>query len=196
MCLIAGFGATANNYGADTMNWDALEAISAFVASIATLMTLIYLAIQIRESNKIARSASLKSVLDDFIEYSVINTLNHPELAEIFDRGHMDYDALTEREKSAFEAMLTRDILQLQNAMQQNEHGLLSDTDYQAWLAYVSGQLISPGGKKGWGYIKRAFTPTVVSALDGYIESNPSAISFADGFAHRRFNANDSEALD
>ena len=175
------------------MNWDVLEAVSAFIASVATLITLIYLAIQIKESNKLARSASLKSVLDDFIEYSVIGNLNHPELSEIFDRGQIDYDALTEREKATFEGLLTRDILQLQNAMQQNEHGLLSDTDYHAWLAYVSSQLITPGGKKGWGYIKRTFTPTVVSALDGYIEHNPSAISFADNFAHRRVNVNTSE---
>ena len=93
------------------MNWIVLEAISAFIASVATLATLIYLAIQIRESNKLARSASLKSVLNDFIEYSVINNLNHPELGELQDRGLMDYDALSEREKAQFEGLLTRDIL-------------------------------------------------------------------------------------
>jgi hypothetical protein len=176
------------------MNWEALEAISAFIASIATLITLIYLAIQIRESNKLARSASLKSVLNDFIEYSVIGNLNHPELAEVFDRGLMDYDALTDREKATFEGLLTRDILQLQNAMQQHENGLLSDTDYHAWLGYVAGQLISPGGNKCWGYTKKTFTPTVVSALDTYIEENPSAISFVDAFAHRRSGGSQNEA--
>jgi hypothetical protein len=185
MCLIVVFAAKANNHGGGIMNWDVLEAVSAFIASVATLITLIYLAIQIRESNKLARSASLKSILDDFIEYTVVGHLNNPELGDIFDRGQMDYDALTLREKSTFESMLTRDVLQLQNVMQQHEHGLISDTDYQAWLAYISSQLTSPGGMTCWNYMKKVITPTMVSALDDYIEKHPSAPSFIELFSHR-----------
>ena len=167
------------------MNWEVLEAVSAFIASVATLITLIYLAIQIRESNKLSRSASLKSILDDFIEYTVVGHLNNPELGDIFDRGQLDFDALTLREKRTFESMLTRDVLQLQNVMQQHEHGLVSDTDYQAWLAYISSQLTSPGGMKCWNNMKKVVTPTIVSVLDDYIEKNPSAPSFLELFSHR-----------
>jgi len=195
MCLALASGSTTSKDGTDTMNWEALEAVSAFIATVATLITLIYLAIQIRESNKLARSASLKSILDDFIEYTVVGHLNNPELSDIFDRGQMDFDALTQREKNSFASMLTRDVLQLQNIMQQHEHGLISDTDYQAWLAYISSQLISPGGGKCWKNMKNVITPTMVSALDDYIEKHPSAPSWIELFSHRYGNENSDGSL-
>ena len=49
------------------MNWEAVGIVSTLIASIATLMTLFYLAIQVRESNNLARSSSLLAVLDGLV---------------------------------------------------------------------------------------------------------------------------------
>ena len=57
------------------MNWDALGAIAELVGAIAVLLTLIYLAVQIRQNNKLAEVQLMQaeSSFEHFLlEYSVL----------------------------------------------------------------------------------------------------------------------------
>jgi hypothetical protein len=76
------------------MDWEAISSISALVASIATLATLFYLAIQVRESNKVARSSSLLAVLDGFTSNDINQAFQYPELNEVSSRAHVNWDNL------------------------------------------------------------------------------------------------------
>ena len=95
------------------------------------------------------------------------------------------YDELTKSEQICYDCMITREVMHLQNVMQQHEHGLVGDIDYQAWLAYVASQIKSPGGNKCWGLLKFGFTKPVVEALEEFLELNPSAPSWIENNPHR-----------
>jgi hypothetical protein len=167
------------------MNWDAIEAISAAVATVATLGTLIYLAIQIRESNKLARTESLQNVLNGFIEKIGNPLLADPELNEVVHRGFMSWEALTLGERGRFVDHQTRQVLHLQNVMQLYDRGLLDEIDFEAWVSHIASVVITPGGKVAWEYNRNSITPTVVSLLEAYICEHPNMPPFTEAHSYR-----------
>jgi len=65
------------------MNWDAIGAVGEILGAISVLATLVYLAQQIRQSNKIATASSEISIRDNF---STINAAiyENEEIAQLF----------------------------------------------------------------------------------------------------------------
>jgi hypothetical protein len=83
------------------VNWAAIEAISDTVSAVAVVVTLIYLAIQIRHNTKAVKSENVHRVTDSFNQ---INTLiaSDEKLADLWQKGVADYETLSDTEKSRF----------------------------------------------------------------------------------------------
>jgi hypothetical protein len=83
------------------VNWEAISAIGQMVGAIAVVISLIYLAREIRRNARLARQSS-------------VNTLNgwlgqiaqHPHLAQLFDRGVHDLKSLEGADRMSFEALM------------------------------------------------------------------------------------------
>ena len=76
-----------------------LGSIGEFVAAIATILTLLYLALQIRQSTSVARSAATQEVLNSHrLLIRDLLTLN-PEVEVIFVRGIDSFVSLDPDEK-------------------------------------------------------------------------------------------------
>lgn len=67
------------------MNWDAIGSISTLVGSVAIIATLIYLARQIRESNRLANSTMANEISKSFAEYNEM-VISNPQIAELLAR--------------------------------------------------------------------------------------------------------------
>ncbi len=67
------------------MNWDAIGAIGELVGALAVILTLGYLAIQVRQNTLSMRVAAKQEVTRQFGDYSDM-LLNNPDLLELFDR--------------------------------------------------------------------------------------------------------------
>ena len=167
------------------MSWEILGSISALIESIATLLTLIYLAIQVRESNKLARDASLQSVLDGYSDRAVQTAIESPEKIQIFWKGHLNYIDLSFDDKSVFDAMMTREVFHLRNVMQHYQNDLIDDKEYKSWLSFVSAHVKTPGGNKCWEHLKVSYFPDVVEAIDGFMKINPSTPPLTDLYPDR-----------
>jgi len=75
------------------MNWDAIGAIGEVVGAVAVISTLIYLAVQIRQSNRNLAEATSASIIQSFA--SINSRISSDEqFAELFIRGRDDIDAL------------------------------------------------------------------------------------------------------
>jgi hypothetical protein len=160
------------------MNWEAIDALSSFVATLATLVTLIYLAVQIRDSNKLVRTESLQNVLNGYTDRVLNPLVADAELSQIVDSGMGSWEGLTALERGRFANHQAREILQVQNVMQLYESGLLNEVDFEAWIAHVASTLITPGGKVAWGFNRNTITPTVVALLDNYIDEHPDMLPY------------------
>jgi hypothetical protein len=167
------------------MNWDAIDAISSFVATIATLITLVYLAIQLRDSNKLTRTDSLQNILNGYTDRVLNPILADAEMSDLVDRGMVSWEALEPSERSRFANHQSREVIQVQNIMQLHEGGLLTAIDFEAWVSHVASLLITPGGQIAWGYNRNSITPTVVTLLEKYIEDHPDLRPYTEVHTYR-----------
>ena len=83
------------------MNWDALGAIGEIVGAIAVVATLAYLAVQIRQNNKLSQTTAVQAVSQQNLDFLGMLATN-PDLGELWFKGAENYDKLDARAKQGF----------------------------------------------------------------------------------------------
>ena len=83
------------------MNWDALGAIAELLGAIAVFATLIYLAIQIKESTKASRSAAVTDATSA-VQAWYQELGSNPETARLFLKGMSQPEALSNEDQFQF----------------------------------------------------------------------------------------------
>ena len=78
------------------MNWDAIGAIGEIVGAFAVVVSLVYLAIQIRGQNRESRLAAMHEIAVAYRESNI--PFADANLADILTRAHNDTNQLTEAE--------------------------------------------------------------------------------------------------
>ena len=167
------------------MNWEIVGSISALIASMATLLTLIYLAIQIRESNKLARSSSLQSVIDGYSNMATSHALDNSDHIRVYIEGHKDWEKLPIKDKTIFDFMLSQRILHFENILQHHVNGLIDDEHKTAWLSITCSHITTPGGKQWWVYVQNNFAISLVEEMNQFLLNNPSLPSIMETYAYQ-----------
>lgn len=89
------------------MNLDAIGAVAELVGATAVFVSLIYLAVQIKNSKRsdqIIAASQAASAMDEWLGQIVRDT----ELHELYRRGLGDYASLTRQEKSRFATLIVQ----------------------------------------------------------------------------------------
>ena len=86
------------------MNWDAIGAIGETVGAIAVILTLAYLAIQIRQNALATQTASHHAVTDS-LNQGNLAVAQDAALAQIWVTGCVDRMSLTEAERERFDSL-------------------------------------------------------------------------------------------
>ena len=162
------------------MNWEAIGAIAEIAGILILIVSVVYLAIQVRDSNRIAQAQSVQSVLDAQRDRSIIPWIVNPEIGDVFAAGHQSLESLSATDKRRFYLTLTEMVFHLQNVMQLYDKGLITGEEYQTFLSFTATLITTPGGSKAWGYMKTQMTPSVVRLLEAYVEENPDAPTVLD----------------
>ncbi|MFT4799239.1 hypothetical protein [Congregibacter sp.] len=161
-------------------NWDIVGAIAEVVGALGVLMTLAYLAIQIRDNTRSLQAASLESVLNGPRDRYFLPMASDSDMADIYARGLNSLENLDEKEVRRFFYMMYEQLFQLQQVMHLRERELIPEVDYEAWLAYTATLLRSPGGAAMWPHCEKVITPTVSNLVNKAIAENPDGPSFID----------------
>lgn len=110
------------------MNWDAIGAIGEILGAFGVIVTLIYLARKIRESNQAARQAAMQEVLDRNSELlSQIST--YSDNAQLFVKGCANDSNLTE-----FELIQYRSYLWQLNILWERTYFLNQSGNLDSWI--------------------------------------------------------------
>jgi hypothetical protein len=106
------------------MNVNDLANIGQVIGAIAVVISLIYVALQIRQNTNAVRSATAQAVHEHFsIWYNLVAA--DVELAQIAANGLRDYSSLSEQERVRFVATFMSFISYSQNAFLKWREGLL-----------------------------------------------------------------------
>ncbi len=160
------------------MNWDAIGAVGEILGALGVLVSLLYLATQIRDNTRNLRAASLQSVLDGTRDRFFLPLATSGETSEILARGLNALDNLDEAGRRRFFFLMFEQLFQMQQVMELHERGLIPKADYDAWLYYTASMVTTPGGTSIWPYIEATLTPSTVDLINNYLERNPDQPSY------------------
>jgi hypothetical protein len=152
------------------MNWDAIGAIAEIGGTIAIFVTLVYLSIQVRHSNKQRELDSFRHTWDSLNQFCDLLT-HSTENASIVRRGRKSLTDLTEDEYLIFEHIHLRMLNTIESWYQQvnqtSQPGAYRDEQMDNIAGIIGMYLDQPGVREVWRRVKHTFVP-----IDQLVEEN------------------------
>jgi hypothetical protein len=142
-----------------------LGSVGEFVAAIATILTLIYLALQIRHNTRESEAASRSSVSQSFIAL-LHHISGDAETARLVRRGFIEPESLDDDETLRFDCIVMSIFQNLEDAFAQWRRHVLTDDDWEKWVVLMKQYMAQPGVQQYWSRGAVAFNP----AFRRYVE--------------------------
>ena len=131
------------------MNLGDLANLGQVIGAIAVVVSLFYVANQIRQNTNAVRSATAQTVHEHFANWYHLIAAD-AELARIAASGLRDYASLSEQEKVRFIAAFMAFLSYGQNAFLKWRQGLLEPALWTGWEQVLMNLIGAPGGKGLW----------------------------------------------
>jgi hypothetical protein len=135
---------------------ETVNSIAQIIAAIGVIVSLFYLAAQIRQNTK-----SQRSVVVDSLTSSLINLLgpqsSDPDLTRSFATAVEDWHGATVEDRSRAAATLFTLFKLLENAWFQQRQGTLEREQWEGWDLYVRVYFHRPGVQVWWANRKAMF---------------------------------------
>ena len=112
------------------MNWDAIGAIGEIIGSMAVILTIVYLSMQIRQTTKSARSASGNQTRQAAVDVLSVITGNI-ETARTYTNGLKNREELEVSERLQFDLIVFQMMRALETFFFEHQERLLSE---EQWL--------------------------------------------------------------
>ena len=148
------------------------------MGALGVLITLIYLATQIRENTRSLQAVSLQSVLEGPRDRYFLPMAESGDMADIYARGLTALDQLDDVEKRRCFYMMFEQYFQMQQVWQLHERDLIPKVDYDAWLEYTVSLTQSPGGAEMWPHCKAVIAPTIADVNEQGLQTYADKTSF------------------
>jgi hypothetical protein len=123
--------------------------LAEILASAATLVTLIYLALQIRTANKAMRSQS-KEAMGSAQQPVWLAILENEKLSELYASGLAAADQLRGLEQMRFDILLSQLLNGFERLHYNAEHGLAESSHLEEMHITMRRFLDTPGGRAWW----------------------------------------------
>jgi hypothetical protein len=131
------------------MNWDAVGAIGELAGALGVIITLAYLAVQLRQNTATVRSNSA-TAHTQAVQASSIALYQDKDTNKLFWAGLANRAALAPDEQRRFDAILSCQILTLEQAWRFREEGAIDDVGWAAQRTAISWLAHSPGFVDYW----------------------------------------------
>lgn len=157
-----------------TLSIQDFGAIGEIVGAIAVVVTLIYLATQIRQNNELLRSGSRQSLIANDVTSLIANLQNAEVLAK-----YVSGQSMSPEEQLRLSFMFSLDIRNREFEYFQYKNGLL---DEETWLSYRQVILINHStgaGRRWWDYIGRTLVdPKFAASVDELLEESARDVTY------------------
>jgi hypothetical protein len=144
---------------------EALGNLGDFIGGIAVVVTLIYLAFQIRQNTSALETASRQAISEGYRESNRLRL--DPGVGEAWVRGLASFPDLPFTDCHRFSTILVDEALFFQSVFTLRAAGQLDDITYEAYLTWFASVVATPGGTVWWETTGRPiYTADMVAAVD------------------------------
>ena len=161
------------------MNWDAVGAIAELLGALGVIISLAYLATQIRqntaqigEHSRELRIAAIDSIASSFSRFRD-PLIRDPELAALWLRGLEDFYALDAVEQVRIGRLFQELFFAHQNVFARFQEGATTDA---AWLDQrdaIANNLRSKGIRQWWGDTRSIYADDFEEVIEALLRENP-----------------------
>ena len=154
-------------------------AVGEIIGAIAVIISLLYLAIQVRSQNRESRLATINNSL---MKWNSLLSLvaDNSELAEIWNRG-LKNEKLSETEEVRFRAFVNSYFRVIEGLYLQHLEGRLDDRIWQGIGTGTTEMLAAPGLHRFWSHRKQWYS----QEFQDYVESAFLSKEVADGSLYK-----------
>ena len=153
------------------MNWDAIGAIGEVVGAAGVIITLGYLAVQIRQNTASLRAAAVQALTEASASFNDL-LASDADLARIILSGAGDPDSLQLEERPRFGFALLALLRRVENIQRQTHQGRLSREDWVGIHASTMFLMSQPGCRNWWAENSLRFNPDFSKWLDRELEKH------------------------
>jgi hypothetical protein len=136
-----------------------------FVAAIATVLTLVYLASQIRQNTTTVRANSHHAGSTAWSELMAAMAAD-ADVANLYFRGRFEPGSLSREESHRFDLLVDAVLAQVENFHHQYESGQLAQTNQDRFARLLDALFESPGMRAYWGRRRAYFTDEFVRYVE------------------------------
>jgi hypothetical protein len=131
------------------MTLEDLGNLGEFIGAIAVVVSLVYLAVQIRQNTKTVRTSTYQAVLNSNIQ-AQNPILYNPHVDRVYQLGRRDPSQLTAEEWPLFTMIIAQLLINYEATYLQHEHGVV-DSDYWRGRQSVLKRFVAqPGVRAVW----------------------------------------------
>jgi hypothetical protein len=153
------------------MNWDAIGAISQVVGTVLVGITLVYLAVQVRQNTSALRSSAFLA-----ISHSMVSTMEvwatHPEVAPLLLRAQEGLETLSPEERVRFGFLMMMAFRRAETLVVQRHLGLIDRELTEGFERSALSVLRTKGARQWWDASKGAFSNLFSTWVDEKLASN------------------------
>jgi hypothetical protein len=140
------------------MSLEDLGNIGEFVAALGVIISLIYLAVQIRQNTSTIRAASFQDVVENSATF-LKEVYRDADLTRIWVSGSDDLKSLAGVDRQRFHFLIITYFRQIENTYNQTRKGLLKDDEWEGIRESVFEGISRPGMREWWASNSFRFNP-------------------------------------
>jgi hypothetical protein len=131
------------------MNWEAISAVGQIVGAAGVIISVIYLALQVRSNARQTRLASMRSMSDAFNQW-LQSLAENAEFGDLYYRGMRDFESIEGADLPRFSALMDHLFRIYEDMYYQKLEGHLDPRVWRGFEAPMRDIIAYPGAQAWW----------------------------------------------
>ena len=161
------------------MNWEAIGAVGEILSAIAVFITLVYLAVQIRQNTRQLRANEtalhrneMNALMQNWSDLRRLE-MSDSSLAELLARAKTDFESLNDADRIRWRARFIEILWINHHLWQRVQDGILGPEQWEKGREIILANLRAPGGIAEWRARRSAFDGRFAAEIDHELEKLP-----------------------
>ena len=147
------------------MNWDAIGAIGEIIGAGAVVLSLLYLAVQMRHNSRETQAANRNAMAQRSTDIMMQITTDK-ELTVLIQKGMVDVEGLDETELFRFDMVMYALFDSIEATFSQWQRGAVTDEDWTKRAKELGNYMARPGPRSFWDKSSGNFTESFRHLVD------------------------------
>jgi hypothetical protein len=157
------------------MNWEAIAAIAQLVGTIGVIITLVFLAVQVRGNTRVANAQARHSISEFVLRIAIFRAEHADRFAKLESGAELTDGDYQFRYWSHIQFLLHAETYFHNHAL-----GLMPDAHWRPYARYFAKYVKSPGFKEAWDDIGSGFSEDFAGWVDTMLVNLPHRLGKSD----------------